>query len=200
MPKDLQDTIQSIKNIPDLNPKQEKAVAILEQVAFLKDVVLERAKLLSKKKRIFPKVNRKPKRKQKAVDLFRNSTKFHAGIMRLMSIQAQPIPKFPKGWNDEHKAVVVNGGAYVVEHGEEIIINRSSSHYGDYQPKYTLPITKGELDRIIKHKEELDAQGSVRVFRFTNKDLCDHVFGTKTVDGNWHGSMKAVCIKCGYEP
>jgi len=196
MPKDLQDAIQAIKDIPDLNPKQEKAIAILEQVAFLKDVVLQRAKLLSKKKRIFPKVNRKPKRKQKTVDLFRNSAKFHTGIIRLMAIQAQPIPKLPKVWNDEHRAVKVNGGAHVIEHGEEIIINRSRSQYGNYD----FQLTKGQVKIIEDRHNTIDEERIKKLFRFSNRDLCDHIFEPVADSGSWKGPMKARCQKCGYEP
>lgn len=155
------------------NPKALKAIAIVENIMKLADLTVEGVKLRSnKKKRIFSKHDRKTKRylkREKAKNIVINAMQQRMQLAQLQMIQAQPLPKFPKGWNDEHRAVEINGGAYIVEQGKEMIINRSRSQYGNYP--YPVDPSK-----------------------------CEHVFGTKTVNVNWQGDMKAVCIKCGYEP
>lgn len=183
MPKDLQDAIQSIKDIPDLNPKQEKAIALVENIAGLAGLFTEHVKLrYPKKKRIFRKRDRttkKFKHKVNARKLFLNSMQIRMSLMQNEMIRAQPLPKTPKSWNDEHKAVEVNGGAYVIEHGEEITINRSRSQYGNYQNDSFAPMVHGYKQR--------------------QKD-CDHIYVPVEERGNLTGPWKARCQKCGYEP
>lgn len=175
----IQAALAAAKEAAKDNPKALKAIALVENTISTAGLFAEHVKLrYPNKKRIFCKRDRTTKRfkkQEKAIKLAVNSMQIRMSIIKQMQIASQPLPKFPNGRNGEYGAVEIIGGAYVGEHGEERIINAVASNAFDVLNYY---------ERRVQ-------------FRI---DKCDHVFGTKAINGNWHGDMSAICMKCGYEP
>lgn len=214
--------IDSAREAARDNPKTLKAIALAENIIGTAGLFSEHVKLrFPNKKRIFSKRDRNPKKlkkQQKAYKLAVNSMQIHMSMMQQLQIMSQPLPKYPKGSANDNDGLAYVGG----ENGEEMIIQPKR------KPAYSFPVTKEQFELMQKHAEMNKQNRGVmipisisegklsdilnafpRSYGFVKDGVytevgvinpCEHVFGTKPINGNWNGDMSAICMKCGYQP
>jgi hypothetical protein len=180
------------------NPKTLKAIAIVESIMTLADLTVEGVKLRSrKKKRIFSKRNRKTKKRikqEKAKNVIVNTMQQRMQLVQLQMIQAQPIPKFPKGSNQS------GGAAYIGERGKEVVINTGERIIGRAIPM--VPKGWDEIEQSHLRNEGQHYHHSQRGnYPYpVDQSTCKHLFAPVEEKGNLSGPWKAKCTKCGFEP
>lgn len=101
MPQAFHELLQQLKALPNLTAKQQKAIALVENITGTAGLFIEHVKLrYPKKKRIFRKRDRTTKRfkkKENALKLMTNSIQIQMSMMQHEVIRATPIRKYPSG-------------------------------------------------------------------------------------------------------
>lgn len=198
---EIQAAIALAKEAAKDNPKTLKAIALVENIIGTAGLFTEHVKLrFPKKKRIFRKRDRTTKRfqkQEKARKLAVNSMQIYMSLMQNEMIKAQPLPKFPKGSNQD------GGIAYVGERGKEVVINKEGviAHLpGAYQTDSFIPMHhEYEKKAGVKYSHSQLGNYPYPYPYPVDQSTCEHFFLSAEEAGSISGPRKAKCIKCGYE-
>jgi len=92
--KQFEDIFKQMEPLIGDDPKKQKALALARNTVDFADELVSLAKLISKRKRIFQKIDRRPKNKiQRRIKIFSKIINLRLLQMQQLMIMQTPIPK-----------------------------------------------------------------------------------------------------------